>query len=315
MISFPRTLDEAATAEGEVRAGGTDVQELRRSGVSRGPIVDLRDLPGLDRIEWGEEGAAKIGAMVKVSEIADDARIRRSYPGLAMAARDLATPQIRAVGTLGGNLLQRNRCPYFRHPATSCFKKGGSNCPAREGDHHHGVLFDLGPCVAPHPSTLGMVLLAYEARVEVHGGSARTVADLYGDGSEASRDHRLDNGEVLTAVELPEPVNGESAAYFRATSRAFAEWPLVECVARLVVEDGEIRFAHVAAGGVANVPLRMPRVEGALAGEPADSGTFERAAEKATEGANPLPMTGYKATLLRGTVLETLERALGSDTV
>jgi xanthine dehydrogenase YagS FAD-binding subunit len=313
VIRFPRTLGEAATAGGEIRAGGTDVQELRRSGVSRGPVVDLRDLEGLDRIGWDEGGAARIGALVKVSAVAEDERVRRSYPGLALAAGDLATPQIRAVGTVGGNLLQRNRCPYFRNPAAGCFKKGGGSCPAREGDHLHGVVFDLGPCVAPHPSTLGMVLLAYEAVIEVHGRLPLPVSDLYGDGKDPHHDHQLGEGELLTGVSLPEPVAGERAAYFRAISRAYSEWPLVECVARLVIEGGEIRHARVAVGGVANVPLRLPKVEEALVGGPANARTFGRAADVAAEGVSPLPMTVYKVPLLRGTVLETLERAAKGD--
>lgn len=312
MIRFPRTLDEAAAANGAFRAGGTDLQELRRSGVSRGPLVDLRDLEVLDRIGWNDDGTARIGALVKVSAIAGDERIRGYYPGLAAAAGDLATPQVRAVGTLGGNLLQRNRCPYFRNPAASCFKKDGDSCPARGGDHLHGVAFDLGPCVAPHPSTLGMALLAYEARFEVHGKPSRSVSDLYGDGKDPRHDHRLREGELLTGVSLPKPVEGEHAAYFRAISRAYSEWPLVECVARLVIEGGEIRLARVAVGGVANIPLRLPKVEEALVGNPVNAWTFERAARAATEGASPLPMTGYKVSLLRGTVLETLERALRS---
>jgi len=310
VIEFPKTLDEAAAARGEIRAGGTDLQELRRSGVSRGPIVDLRDLGGLDNIEW--DGAAKIGALVKVSTIAEDRRMQGSYPGLAQAAGDLATPQIRAVGTVGGNLLQRNRCWYFRHPATSCYKKGGSSCPARAGNHLYSVAFDLGPCVAPHPSTLGMALLAYEAHIEVHGRQPRPVADLY-DGSDPHHDHQLGEGEVLTGVALLPPVEGERAAYFRATSRAYSEWPLVECVARLVMEEGEIRFARVAVGGVANVPLRLAGVEEALVAQPAGIETFEQAADVAAEGANPLPMTGYKVRLLRGTVFETLNRASETD--
>ncbi len=109
---------------------------------------------------------------------------------------------------------------------------------------------------------------------------------------------------------MPGPVRGECAAYFRATSRAYSEWPLVECVARLSVEEGEIQFARVSVGGVANVPLRLPRVEENLVGQPAGAEVFERAAAVAVEGANPLPMTGYKLRLMRGTVLETLELAL-----
>lgn len=308
MITLPRTAAEAVAATGEFRAGGTDLFERHRTGVSRGPVVDLHGVPGLDKIEWDGSGRAHIGALVTVAALASDEAVRRGYPGLAAAAGALATPQIRTVGTVGGNLLQRSRCWYYRHPATSCFKKGGDSCPARDGNHLYGVRFDLGPCVAPHPSTLGMTLLAYEAQAEIHGQPARAITELFGDGSDPTRDNLLAPGELLTGLVLPPPQPGELAGYTRATSRALAEWPLVEVVVRLVV-DGTIRFARVAVGGVAPVPLRLTAVEDALVSRAAVDETFEDAASVATQGGAALPMTGYKIGLIRGTVLDTLQRA------
>jgi xanthine dehydrogenase YagS FAD-binding subunit len=308
MSPAPATIDGVLTAAGEYRAGGTDLQQRLRSGVSRGPVVDLTGLSGLDAIDWDEQGRARIGALVPIATLASDPRLAAAYPGLARSAAALATPQIRTAGTLGGNLLQRNRCWYYGHPGTSCLKKGGDDCPARTGNHVYGVCFDLGPCVAPHPSTLGMALLAYEAQVDVAGRGARPVAALYGDGTDGRRDHQLAEHELLTAVLMPAPLEGERAAYFRAIGRALAEWPLVEAVVRLAVPDGTIRLARVAVGGVA-VPLRLERVEQALLDRPASADTFERAASLAGAGASPLPMTGYKLDLLAGTVRETLARA------
>jgi xanthine dehydrogenase YagS FAD-binding subunit len=306
----PTTIEEAARAEGEYRAGGTDLQQRLRTGVSSGPPVDLGGLPGLDGIDWDDDGAARIGALVPVAALATDSPLSGSYSGLAQAARALATPQIRSAGTLGGNLLQRNRCWYYRHPDIGCLKKGGAGCPARTGNHLLHVCFDLGPCVAPHPSTLGMALLAYDAQLDVAGGPTRSVADLYGDGSDGRHDHQLAEQELLTAVRMPRPLDGERAAYFRATSRTQAEWPLVEALVRLTVADGRITFVRVAVGGVAPVPLRLERVEEVLADERATSEVFERAASLAAEGANPLPMSRYKVALLQGTVRETLDRVL-----
>jgi xanthine dehydrogenase YagS FAD-binding subunit len=310
MSPVATTVEGALAAAGEYRAGGTDLQQRLRSGVSRGPVVDLNGLPGLDRIEWDEQGRAQIGALVPIVTLTGNAQLLAAYPGLAAAAGALATPQIRAAGTVGGNLLQRNRCWYYRHPATSCFKKGGDHCPARRGNHLFGVCFDLGPCVAPHPSTLGMALLAYEAEVEVAGRGRQPVVALYGDGGDGHHDHRLGDHDLLTAVRMPAPLPGERAAYFRAISRTHAEWPLVEAIVRLAVIGGKITFARVAVGGVAPVPLRRERVEEALLGQPAATDTLEQAAALAAEGTNPLPMTGYKAQLLPGTVREALEGAL-----
>ena len=311
MLTTIRSLEDASHARGEYRAGGTDLNERRRSGIARGALVDAMALGGFDRIEWDEQGAVRLGALVRIAAIAEEPRIRQSYPGLAQAAGCLATPQIRAVGTLGGSLAQRTRCSYFRHPLFNCFKNGGDSCPAREGYHQYGVVFDLGPCVFPHPSTLGMALLTYDGRVEINGRDERPVAELFGDGSDPHHDHQLAEGELITHLMLPPPLAGERAAYFRSISRSRSEWPLVECLVRLGVDGGAIRFARVGVGGVANIPLRLPLVEAALTGQPAASLTFERAASLATNGAKPLPMTGYKVPLLRDTVLEALERALG----
>jgi xanthine dehydrogenase YagS FAD-binding subunit len=306
----PSTIEEARQGTGEYRTGGTDLQQRLRSGVSSGPPIDLLELPGLDRVAWDERGAARIGALVPIAALAADSRLAAAYPGLTEAAAALATPQIRAAGTLGGNLLQRNRCWYYRHPDISCLKKGGEDCPARTGNHLHGVCFDLGPCVAPHPSTLGMALLAYGAEVEIAGAGRRQVAALYGDGSDGRRDHQLGGHEILAEVLMPPPLDRERGAYFRATSRALAEWPLVEAVVRLVVTGETIEFARVAVGGVAPVPLRREGVEDALTGRSASADVLDQAAKLAASGASPLPMTRYKLDLLTGTVRETLDRAL-----
>jgi xanthine dehydrogenase YagS FAD-binding subunit len=313
MIVFVTTIEQAVGSEGEFRAGGTDLQERRHAETSEGDIVDLRDLVGLDEVRSDAGGGLRLGAKVRIAQAADHEMVRAGYPGLAEAAGGLATPQIRAAATLGGNLLQHNRCWYYRAPHVHCFKRGGKTCPARAGDHLHLACFDRGPCVCVHPSTLGMALLAYDAKIEVAGADDRTIEALYGDGSDPTRDHRLEPGALLTAVVLPAPAAGERSAYFRTIGRAQSEWPLVEVLARLVVEGDRITAARVAMGGVAPVPLRLPRVEAALMGAPAEQASLEGAAKLASSGATPLPMTGYKVDLVEGTVLEALERALARD--
>jgi xanthine dehydrogenase YagS FAD-binding subunit len=309
MLTRATTLEEVRSAVGEIRAGGTDVQERYRTGVSAGPLIDISRLADSRTIHWTEDGAATLGTLVSLHTIATDPRIRAAYSGLAKAAGEVATPQIRLMGTLGGTLLQRTRCWYFRNPSFRCYKRGGESCPAREGNHSSGVIFDLGPCVFPHPSTLGMALLAYEAQVKISGHELRPVAALYGDGSDPTRDHTLGANELLTRIVLPPPLQSERTAYVRAISRAQAEWPLVEALVRLVIDDGVITTARVGVGGVANIPLRLANVENALRGQPATGTTFENVAQRASEDATPLPMTQYKVKLLCGTVYEALQRA------
>jgi xanthine dehydrogenase YagS FAD-binding subunit len=302
----PATPDSTATVE--LRAGGTDLGERRRSGIARAAVVDIAPSPELTRIDRAPDGSTSIGALVPVAGVAEHPGLAAGYPGLAAAAAGLATPQIRRVGTLGGNLLQHNRCWYYRNPHADCLRRGGTGCPARAGNHRLHVLFDLGPCVAPHPSTLGAALLAYAATVRTDRRSL-PVAELFGDGTDGSREHRLAAGELLTAVVLPAPAAGERAAYVRATSRAHAEWPLVESVARLVLDGDRVAAAAVVVGAVAPVPLRLAAVEDVLTGRPATPETFRVAAARAADGATPLPQTGYKRALLTGTVYEALCRA------
>ena len=301
----------ASTAMSEFRAAGTDLSERRRTGVSRGPIVDLIASSETTGIVWGADGAARIGAAISIAAVAADAQVVRAYPGLAAAAGGLATPQIRHLATVGGNLAQRSRCWYFRNPHFSCFKKGGSECPSRSGNHLYGVAFDLGPCVAPHPSTLAAALLAYDAKVATDKRSGLSIADVLGDGKNGASDHALQAGEAITSIQLPAPLANERAFYRRAISRTHAEWPLVEVVVRAVVAGGRFETVAVAAGGIAPVPLRLTNVERASIGQPATEATVESAAKGATAGANPLPMTGYKLDLLQGLVRDLLGRFAG----
>lgn len=308
----PTALPDAVEIVGEYRAGGTDFHSRRRVGRTDGQPVDLRSLDGLAGIS-SVDGGLRVGALTRVSDLATDRRVVDGYPALAATAGAIATPQIRAVATVGGNLLQRNRCPYYRHPAFSCFKSGGDSCPAREGDHSHGVIFDLGPCIAPHPSSLAMALMLYQPAIELSDGRRITVEELLGDGSDGRRDHQLDE-EVLVAVHLP-PARPEVAAYRRVTARVQAEWPIVEAACRLEVEGGVITGAAVAVGGVAPVPLRRPAVEAALTGVAFDDAPArEVAADRVVEGAAALPMTSHKLRLLPRLVLEVVEMALDGDT-
>lgn len=308
------SLDELARTVidtgGELRAGGTDVLARSRSGRAQGPFVDL--VPADDamrgvRHEAG--GSVTIGALTTIAELADDAELAASHPVLGLTAAALATPEIRAAATLGGNLLQRNRCWYFRNPHFSCHQTGGGGCPARDGLHPYGVVVDQGPCVAPHPSSLAVALLAAGATADVRGRGTLPVADLYGDGSDPSQDHTLVPGEVLVSVRLPAPRPGARAAYRRAIARGRAEWPLAEAVAVAELDDGAVVSVAVAAGAVARTPLRLTEVEEALTGVRPDEEAIRTAADRVLDRCAPLPQTEYKATLLRDVLVDVLTRA------
>ncbi|WP_028350401.1 FAD binding domain-containing protein [Bradyrhizobium murdochi] len=297
-----------ATQAGEFRAAGTDLSERRRSGVSKGPLIDISATSDTIGMHWDTDGSLRIGAFTTIGAIAADARLAAAYPGIAASAQGLATPQVRHFATLGGNLAQRSRCWYFRNPHIACLRKGGPDCPARSGNHLYHVAFDLGPCVAPHPSTMAMALLAYDAKVMTDQRSSLTIGALLGDGRNGGSDNALQPSEMIKSVALPSPLQGERALYKRAISRTHAEWPLVEVCARAVVKDGTFQFVRLAAGGIAPVPLRLAAAEAALQGKEASAANIASAAEQATAGAKPLPMTGYKLDLLKGVVRDLLEK-------
>ncbi len=320
-VNTAEAVRELAGGDARPRAGGTDLTACLEVGaVAPGPLVDLLDVPELRGPHRAEDGSARIGAMTTVAELGTDPFLAGAYPGLAAAARALATPQIRGTATVGGNLLQRNRCSYLRNPAFDCFQTGGDSCPARSGDHLRGVVVDQGPCVAPHPSSLAMALLAYDATVGTRTeGSERVergVSELY-DGADPTRDHVLSPDTLLVSVSLPAPVAGERATHLRAAGRSRAEWPLVEVVTRLECADGgtgPVVRAAVAVGGVARTPLRLTDVELALVGAVpgrVPGAAVEGALEGLAELCSPLPATGYKVTLLRASVRSAIEQALG----
>ncbi|MCC8971364.1 FAD binding domain-containing protein [Bradyrhizobium brasilense] len=292
----------------EFRAAGTDLSERRRSGLSCGSIIDLAASPDTIGVAWNADGSARIGALTTIAAIASDPRLAEAYPGIAAAAQGLATPQIRHMATLGGNLAQRSRCWYFRNPQIACLKKGGPDCPARSGNHLYHVAFDLGPCVAPHPSTMAMALLAYDAKITTDRRSGLSISELLGDGSNGTADNLLAPGERIERIELPAPLAGERALYKRAISRTHAEWPLVEICVRAVISGGAFQQVHITAGGIAPVPLRLTASAAALQGKQINAATIAQATELAISGALPLPMTGYKLELLTGLVRDVVER-------
>ena len=294
----------------ELRAGGTDLSERRRSGVSHGEVIDIVPTPDMIGITLDANGSVHIGSMVTIAAIATHPHLRTAYPGFATAAGVLATPQIRAVGTLGGNLAQRSRCWYFRNPAFACLKKGGDICPARRGNQLYSVAIDLGPCIAPHPSTMGMVCMAYEAIVTTSRRKRLPVANFFGDGRDGSADNMLVPGEIIERVELPPVAAGERSVYRRATSRTHAEWPLVEAFVGVVLAAGRVSVARVAAGGIAPVPMKLSQVEDALLGTQGDAVTIARAAAMVRMSDSVPSINAYKLDLLEGLLVDLLTRVV-----
>jgi xanthine dehydrogenase YagS FAD-binding subunit len=299
-------------------AGGTNLVDHLKLGVATPDVlVDISRLP-LDTIHATDDGGLRIGAAVRNSDLGSNHAVRRHYPALSQALLAGATGQIRNAATTGGNLLQRTRCVYFQDVTTPCNKREpGSGCPARDGFHRNlAVLGASEHCVATHPSDMAVALLALDAVVVVLGadGERRVpMTDLHRlPGDHPERDTTLEQGELITHVELPAPLARRSA-YRKVRDRASYAFALVSVAAALEVEDGVVRDVRIALGGVAHRPWRATRAEEALRGRPATEESFRAAATAELEGADPLRDNAFKVPLARNTITATL-RGLAAQT-
>jgi xanthine dehydrogenase YagS FAD-binding subunit len=303
-------------------AGGTDVMQLCKAGVSSPELViDISRLP-LDTIETRAGGVA-IGALARMNDVADHPLIRDGYRALAEALLASASPQVRNVATIGGNLLQRTRCAYFRSNTLPCNKRQpGSGCGALEGENRLHAIFGTSPqCLATHPSDLAVALVALDASVRLRGTSGERTLPIDEffllPGLEPARDTVLALGDLIIEVEIPATVWARRSHYRKVRDRASFEFAGVSVAAALLVEDGLIRVARVAAGGVGTKPWRLRHCELALVGEPVSLASLDAAAKRATEGARPLRRNAFKVELLRRTVLRVLRdltvKELGVD--
>jgi xanthine dehydrogenase YagS FAD-binding subunit len=303
----------AAAAPGAVFvAGATDFMQLWKAGAAAPDmVIDISRLP-LDRVETRDSGIA-IGALARLSDVADHALIRRDYPAIAEALLASASPQVRNVATIGGNLLQRTRCAYFRNDTLPCNKRRpGSGCGARDGENRPHAIFGASEhCVATHPSDLAVALVALDASVRLRGAGgerAMPVEDFFVmPGEHPERDAALAPGELITAIELPGGGAARRSHYRKVRDRASFEFAVVSAAVALQAEDGRIHTARVAAGGVGTKPWRLKACETALAGAPAGEAAFRQAAERAAEGALPLGRNSFKIELLKRIVLRALE--------
>jgi len=299
-------------------AGGTNLLDLVKEGVMQpGELVDINRL-GLDRIEAVEGGGLRLGALARNADTAYHPLVRERYPLLSAAILAGASPQLRNMATNGGNLLQRTRCYYFYDLGTPCNKRApGSGCPAREGlNRLHAILGTSEHCIATHPSDMCVALRALDAVVHVRaqgdGQQERSIpfADFHRlPGDQPERDTTLEPGELVTHITLPDAARfARHSTYLKVRERLSYAFALVSVAAALDIEDGRIRAARIALGGVAHKPWRVEEAEAALEGKAPGHDAFGVAADIVLRGARGFGGNDFKLTLARNAI----EQALGT---
>ncbi len=278
-----------------------------------GTVVDINHLP-LAKIEVTDAGV-RIGAMVRNTELAYHEVIRKRYPVLSEALLSGATPQIRNAATVGGNLLQRTRCPYFRDTFWPCNKRQpGAGCSAIDGfNRSHAILGTSDQCIAAHPSDMCVAMVALDADIYTTGpNGARQIpiAEFhiaYGD--DPAKENSLKQGELITAVELPNHAFFAQSHYLKVRDRASFEFALASAAVAMDDKDGTIVAARVALGGVATKPSRTTEAETVLVGAKAEEATFVAAAKAALKNARPQKHNNFKIELARRTIVRALTTA------
>jgi xanthine dehydrogenase YagS FAD-binding subunit len=304
----------AATAGGRYIAGGTTLIDLMREEVERPEkLIDINALP-LNYVR-NEGGDLVIGALTRMAEVAAHPEVQRLQPVIAECLIEGASPQLRNVASMGGNLLQRCRCPYFRMHDAACNKRTpGSGCAAMDGlNAGHAILGTSDSCIATHPSDVAVALIALDASMRVRGPSGERsfmVEQLFRlPGATPHVEHALDPGELIVEIRVPGGRYSSRARYLKVRDRSSYEFAVVSAAAALDVEGGIIREARIACGGVGTKPWRMRACEAALVGKAPERATFEAAAKLALDGVRPLAHNHYKAELLPRTIVRALEMA------
>ncbi len=294
-------------------AGGVDLLDrLKERIVAPSRLVSVRKVAGLDELVVDRNGA-RIGANITLATLAGNAELRRAFGVVADAASHAATPQLREMATLGGNLAQRPRCWYFRSEEFHCRKKGGSTCFALDGDNSMHAIFGNTLCAATHPSTVVTALVALGAKVAIAGKTPREVElarFFVTPEQDVTRESVLEVGELITHVTIPPVPSTTRTAYTKQVAKQSFDWPLCDVAVVLAMDGRVCRQATIVLGAVAPTPIRATSAEKLLANATVDIVAAGRAARAAITGATPLAHNDHKVAILEAVIARTLLAAV-----
>lgn len=296
----------AAGSRTQLKAGGIDVLDLLKEHlIAPDTLVNLSAVSGMREVTSKPGGGVSIGALTTLAQVAADRGIGAEYRALALAAGGAASPQIRNVATIAGDVCQRPRCWYFRSEQFLCLKKGGTECFSQSGENQYHAIFGNDLSAVVHPSSAATALMALDARFKVRaaGGSREIGVDGFFVMPEDNRlkENVLEPGDVITEIELPSRAGWKTHYLAQREKQAF-DWPLAEVAVALKIVAGKCQDARIVLGSAAPVPWRVPKAEGKLKGNAINEASAKAAADAALEGARPLEQNRYKVDLFRALV-------------
>lgn len=313
----PASLQDAVAAltEGNahIHAGGTDLLGCLRDEVfGADRLVSLAALGDLAGLRETRDGGLDIGAMTTITDIAAHPLVQRRYPGLAQAAGEVASPQLRNQGTLGGNLCQKPRCWYYRGDFP-CLRKGGHKCFAVNGENEYHCIFGGANCFIVHPSDIAPALVSLDAEIETagpSGGRRLPVSQLHmPPEQDPTRETLLKPGEVIVKVHVPPAPAGLYSSYRKVRTRRSWDFAVAGCALALVMDGDRVSDCRVVLAAAAPIPWRSPETEQVLRGQTLDDAVIRKAAKAAVANARPMTKNAYKIPLFEGMLLEELRKA------
>jgi xanthine dehydrogenase YagS FAD-binding subunit len=316
------SVDQAVAQLGDkgvvLKAGGVDLLDMMKEHLLEPTrLVNIRNIRGLDKIQFDDKAGAKIGPLVTLAQLEADPMVRERYSALADAAGAAATPQIRNMATVGGNLVQRPRCWYFRNETIHCKKKGGDICYAQHGENQYHAIFDNDPCAIVHPSSVGTPLVAYGASLELTSskGKREVLAEEFFKLPEVDvhRENILEPGEMITEIRIPAPASGTRSAYTKQGEKESQDWPIAEVIVVIEPDGDRVKRASIVLGAASPVPHRAKQAEAVVQGKKIDEALAREAAHAALADAQPLAENGYKVALFEVLIRRTLLRAAGGQ--
>jgi len=316
-MTVSQLLQMKTNSDGAVfKAGGIDLLDMMKEGlVTPKKIINIKNIKGLDRIVYDTKKGLKIGTNVILSEIVSNKHIQANYLALHLAASNAGTPQLRNVATIGGNLLQRTRCWYFRSVEHPCLRKGGNICFARNGENENHAIFENHSCVSVHASSLATALLAFGAKIEITDAQQHTkevpIEEFFVlPEMDLAKETVLEAKELITAVIIP-PVTSHTQSYYLSQGiRSANDWPLVDVAVVMQISETVCTNAVITSGAVAPVPLYLKHAAESLIGKTVDKKYAESAAEISVKGTVPLSKNGYKIPLLKALVQRTIMQTI-----